>query len=226
MELRCGRAASRWSPNRRTAVLTQIYEISSSDEARAVSELRIDHVGVLVGDGEFPREQPLSRAAEIAATIAAPAKFSALFLTTRAALIIEWAQALKPAILHLGAAPELLGPAEVAVLKASLPGSLIMRSVPVYGKRASRSLGATNVLPTIFCWTATVHRISRLVRSACRTIGASVAGSSKRSAPPSSLPEGLVPTTSPRRSTWFGRPAWIRRRRRTEKAATQRIWSA
>jgi hypothetical protein len=55
MELRCGRAASRWSPNRRTAVLTQIYEISSSDEARAVSELRIDHVGVLVGDGEFTR---------------------------------------------------------------------------------------------------------------------------------------------------------------------------
>jgi phosphoribosylanthranilate isomerase len=36
-------------------MLTQIYEISSPDEARGVSEIGIDHVGILVGDGEFPR---------------------------------------------------------------------------------------------------------------------------------------------------------------------------
>ncbi len=115
-------------------MLTQIYEISGAEEARAVSEIGIDHVGVLVGDGEFPREQPLARAAEIAAAIVAPAKFSALFLTAHAALIVEWARALKPAIIHLGAAPELLGPDEAAMIKAALPGSAIMRSVPVYGE--------------------------------------------------------------------------------------------
>ena len=117
-------------------MLTQIYEISSPDEGRGVSEIGIDHVGVLVGDGEFPREQPLSRAAEIAAAIVAPAKFSALFLTARVALIIEWARALKPAIIHLGAAPELLAPNQVASIKAALPDSLIMRSVPVYGEES------------------------------------------------------------------------------------------
>jgi phosphoribosylanthranilate isomerase len=53
---------------------------------------------------------------------------------SRAALIIEWAQTLRPAIVHLGAAPELLGPAQVAAIKAVLPGRLIMRSVPVYGE--------------------------------------------------------------------------------------------
>jgi phosphoribosylanthranilate isomerase len=78
-------------------MLTQIYEISSPDEARAVSAIGIDHIGVLVGDGEFPREQPLARAAEIATGISAPAKFSALFLTARADFIVEWAHALKPA---------------------------------------------------------------------------------------------------------------------------------
>ena len=72
-------------------MLTQIYEISSPDEARVVSQIGIDHVGVLVGDGGFPREQPLPRAAEIAAAIVAPARFSALFLTARVAFIIEWA---------------------------------------------------------------------------------------------------------------------------------------
>src|SRR3974390_1644343 len=52
--------------NARTArVLTQIYEISSPDEARAISEIGIDHIGVLVGDGEFPREQSLSQARDI-----------------------------------------------------------------------------------------------------------------------------------------------------------------
>lgn len=117
-------------------MLTQIYEISSADQARAVSEIGIDHVGALVGDGEFPREQPLAHAAEIAAAISAPAKFSALFITARAAFVVEWARALKPAIVHLGAAPELLGPADVATIKAALPGSLIMRSVPVYGEES------------------------------------------------------------------------------------------
>jgi phosphoribosylanthranilate isomerase len=117
-------------------MLTQIYEISSPDEARAVSEIGIDHVGVLVGDGEFPREQHLARAAEIAVAIKAPARFSALFLAARATFIIEWARALKPAIVHLGAAPELLDPAGVATIKAALPRSLIMRSVPVYGEES------------------------------------------------------------------------------------------
>jgi phosphoribosylanthranilate isomerase len=118
------------------AVLTQIYEISSPDEARAISEIGIDHIGVLVGDGEFPREQPLAGAQEIAAAIVAPAKFSALFLTARTASIIEWARALKPAIVHVGAAAELLGPAEVAMIKAALPGRLIMRSVAVSGEES------------------------------------------------------------------------------------------
>jgi phosphoribosylanthranilate isomerase len=117
-------------------MLTQIYEISSPDEARAISEIGIDHVGVLVGDGEFPREQPLARAAEIAAAIIAPARFCALFLTARTDFIVQWALALKPAIVHLGAAPELLGSAEAAAIKAALPGIMIMRSVPVYGEES------------------------------------------------------------------------------------------
>jgi phosphoribosylanthranilate isomerase len=43
---------------------------------------------------------------------------------------------LKPAIVHLGASPELLGPAEVVMIKAALPGSLIMRSVAVCGEES------------------------------------------------------------------------------------------
>src|ERR1051325_3185885 len=118
----------------RPLMLTQIYEVSTPEEARAISEIGVDHVGVLVGNGEFPRELPVGAAAKIAAGIIPPSKFSALFLVADVGLIETWARELKPAIVHLGAAPELLSSDDVATLKANLPAMLIMRSVPVTGE--------------------------------------------------------------------------------------------
>jgi phosphoribosylanthranilate isomerase len=112
-------------------MLTQIYEVSTPEEARAIAAIGVDHVGVLVGNGEFPREQSPAAAARIAAAIAPPAKFLALFLTADIALIETWVRELSPAIVHLGASPALLPPARVATLRQRLPDSVIMRSVPV-----------------------------------------------------------------------------------------------
>jgi phosphoribosylanthranilate isomerase len=112
-------------------VLTQIYEVSTTEEARSLCRIGIDHIGVLVGKGEFPREQSLETAITIAEVVRSPSKLSALFLTADVSLIEEWARKLQPAILHLGAAPELLGPNDVAALKSKLPEILLMRSIPV-----------------------------------------------------------------------------------------------
>jgi phosphoribosylanthranilate isomerase len=112
-------------------VLTQIYEVSTIEEARSLCRIGIDHIGVLVGNGEFPREQTLETAETIAGLVRPPSKPSALFLTADMPLIEEWARKLHPTILHLGAAPELLGPNDVANLKSKLPGILLMRSIPV-----------------------------------------------------------------------------------------------
>jgi phosphoribosylanthranilate isomerase len=112
-------------------MLTQIYEVTSPEEARAIAAIGVDHIGVLVGDGRFPREQPVAVAQSIAAAIAAPARLSALFLTSDIERIAEEARRLAAGIVHLGAAPELLPPIRVARLKASLPGVSIMRSIPV-----------------------------------------------------------------------------------------------
>ena len=112
-------------------VLTQIYEVSTAEEARSLCRIGIDHIGVLIGLGEFPREQTLETAATIAGVVHPPSKLSALFLTADFSLIEGWAKKLQPAILHLGAAPELLGPDDVAALKSKLPGMLLMRSIPV-----------------------------------------------------------------------------------------------
>ena len=117
-------------------MLTQVYEISTTEEASAISAIGVDHVGVLVGDGRFPRELPISAASDIGAAIIPPSKFSALFLTCDISLITSWARELKPSIVHLGASAGLLSPNDVALLKRMLPGIVIMRSIPVFGEES------------------------------------------------------------------------------------------
>jgi phosphoribosylanthranilate isomerase len=112
-------------------VLTQIHEVSTPGEARLISKFGVDHIGILIGNGEFPRELSIEVAAEVAAAVRPPSRVSALFLTADRSVIEKSACELCPAIVHLGAAPELLSPGEVAALKSKLPDALIMRSVPV-----------------------------------------------------------------------------------------------
>ena len=114
-------------------MLTQIYEVTSAQEAAAISEMGVDHIGVLVGDGSFPREQSVASAVEIAASIRRPSKLSALFLSADLAYVARAIRELEPAIVHLGAAPELVTPEHVLDLKRVVPQTLVMRSVPVVG---------------------------------------------------------------------------------------------
>ena len=114
-------------------MLTQIYEVTIAQEAAAISEMGVDHIGVLVGDGSFPREQSVTSAVEIAASIRRPSKLSALFLTSDLDYVVRAIRELEPAIVHLGAAPELVTPEHVLELKRVVPATLVMRSVPVVG---------------------------------------------------------------------------------------------
>jgi len=77
-------------------MIVQIYEVTTCAEARAVGMMGVDHVGVLVGEGSFPREQ----------TIPAGSKAFALSLTHDMDLIARLTGALMPDVLHLGAAPQ------------------------------------------------------------------------------------------------------------------------
>ena len=115
-------------------MLTQIYEVSTAEQARSISEIGIDHIGVLVGKGEFPRELPVEAALKVATAVQAPSKVSALFLTANLPLVEQWAKKLKPEIVHLGAAPELVSPDDIRLLKSRLAGMLLMRSIPVVGE--------------------------------------------------------------------------------------------
>ena len=64
-------------------MIVQIYEVTTAAEARALGATGVDHVGVLVGEGSFPREQTIEKAREIFAAIPAGSKDPrCCFLTT------------------------------------------------------------------------------------------------------------------------------------------------
>jgi phosphoribosylanthranilate isomerase len=117
-------------------MLVQIYETTSPDEARALAELGVDHIGILVGDGSFPREQSIDRARRIFSAISPPSKGVALLLSADTKLIERIVSELKPAILHLGAASELLTPAAVRQLKKRHGAVTLMRSIPVVDEKS------------------------------------------------------------------------------------------
>ncbi len=112
-------------------MVVQIYEVTTPAEAGALGAMGVDHIGVLVGDGSFPREQTIERAREIFASIPSESKPSLLSLSGDLDLIARIAYALNPKILHLGAAPEQLLPKQLRTLKASFPQISLMRSIPV-----------------------------------------------------------------------------------------------
>jgi phosphoribosylanthranilate isomerase len=112
-------------------MIVQIYEVTTPAEARAVSAMDVDHIGVLVGDGSFPREQTIEIAREIFAAIPARSKASALSLSHDMDLVVRLTAALRPDILHLGAAAQHFSPAELRTLKAEFPTVSLMRSIPV-----------------------------------------------------------------------------------------------
>lgn len=114
-------------------MLVQIYEITSPQEAKALGDMGVDHIGVLIGDGTFPRELTIDRARLIFSTIPSSAKGVALLLSSDVRLIEHVISELKPAILHLGASTDLLTPSTVRELKKRFDPLTLMRSIPVIG---------------------------------------------------------------------------------------------
>ncbi len=114
-------------------MIVQIYEVTTPAEAVALARLGVDHIGVLVGDGGFPREIAPSAARAIFAALTPPTRGVALSLSGDLEEIAHAAEGARPDILHLGAAIEFLTVDEVQRLKARFAGLPIMRSIPVVG---------------------------------------------------------------------------------------------
>jgi len=112
-------------------MLVQIYEVQTPEEAVALARVGVDHVGVLVGDGAFPRELSAERASAIFAALPPGAKRVALSLSADPAEISRVLELTRPDIIHIGAAVELFSVRDTQALKTGYPDVRIMRAIPI-----------------------------------------------------------------------------------------------
>jgi phosphoribosylanthranilate isomerase len=112
-------------------MLVQIYEVRSAAEAMAVAACGVDHIGVLVGFGAFPREVGPVAAKAIFAACPRGTLRVGLSLSADPAEIERIISEARPDLLHLGAAPELFSARDAAALKIRHQGLRLMRSIPI-----------------------------------------------------------------------------------------------
>ena len=112
-------------------MLVLIFEVQSPDEAAALVRLGVDHIGVLVGDGVFPRELSVAQAKEIFAVVPAGKKRVALSLSADLEEVARVVQETRPDIVQVQAAIDDFSVAMTRALKTRFPQVPIMRAIPV-----------------------------------------------------------------------------------------------
>lgn len=117
-------------------MIVQIFEVGTAEEAAAIARLGVDHIGVLVGTGKFPREVDYAGTQAIFQAVPPGAKKVALTLSPDLDEVVEIVEAVAPDILHLGTVPDCLRPDEMKELRKRCPRPEIMRTIPVRGEEA------------------------------------------------------------------------------------------
>jgi phosphoribosylanthranilate isomerase len=117
-------------------MIVQIYEVSNQKEAKELEKLGVDHIGVLVGKGEYPRELGFEEAKKIFEVLSEKTRKVALSLSKKMEDFVEIIQETHPDILHLGAPPKDVTPLDVKKLKRRFPDIKIMRTIPVTDEKS------------------------------------------------------------------------------------------
>ena len=123
-------------------MLVQIYEIQTPEEALATARLGVDHIGVLVGDGSFPRELSIARTNAIFAAVPAGNKRVALSLSANLEEVARVVEETEPDIVQVQATIEDFSVAMTRALKTRFPEIPIMRAVPVIDETSIEVAGS------------------------------------------------------------------------------------
>ena len=112
-------------------MLVQIFEVQTPEEATALGRLEVDHIGVLVGDGSFPRELSIAQTKAIFAAVPAGHKRVALSLSANLEEVARVVGETKPDIVQVQAEIDDFSVAMTRALKTHFPRTPIMRAIPV-----------------------------------------------------------------------------------------------
>ena len=112
-------------------MLVQIFEVQSPEEAAALVRLGVDHIGVLVGDGAFPRELSVASTNAIFAVVPAGRKRVALSLSPNLEEVARVVEETRPDIVQVQAEIDDFPVEMTRALKTGFPEVSIMRAIPV-----------------------------------------------------------------------------------------------
>jgi phosphoribosylanthranilate isomerase len=112
-------------------MLVQIFEVQTPAEAAGLARLGVDHIGVLVGDGAFPREQSTAQTKAIFAAVPADKKRVALSLAANLDEVARVVAGTRPDIVQVQAEIDDFSVAMTTALKMRFPEVPIIRAVPV-----------------------------------------------------------------------------------------------
>ncbi len=112
---------------------TQIYTMQSVDEALAVIEQGVDHVGITPSDIGLPGEVDLATARAIVDAVGDTAVTVALSVESNLDAIETMVQVVRPDILHLCGLENTILPEGILELRARFPNLPIMQAISVSG---------------------------------------------------------------------------------------------
>jgi phosphoribosylanthranilate isomerase len=117
-------------------MIVQIYTIQTPEEAVAVANLGVDHMGVTPANRGLPGEIDLPTTRAIFAAVGDRVKKVALSVEENLDDIVGLVEAVRPDILHLCGDIRAVPVQAVAALRKRIPGTLIMQAIPVRGWEA------------------------------------------------------------------------------------------
>lgn len=121
-------------------MIVQVYTAQSPDEAQALVDLGVDHVGITVSGRGLPGEVDLDMGRRIVGAVRGVATSVALTVETDPIAVQVFASAVSPDILHLCGDTTAFPPASVADLRAWMRRRRldvqIMQAIPVTGPGA------------------------------------------------------------------------------------------
>jgi phosphoribosylanthranilate isomerase len=121
-------------------MITQIYTMQSLEEAEAIINAGIDHIGITPGENNLPGEVSYEEAFKIFQAVKGRVTRAALTVSTDLDEIEEMVKAVQPDILHIcGPSDTMMPPPALYELRRRLPGIRIMQAISV-GNRSSIDL--------------------------------------------------------------------------------------
>jgi phosphoribosylanthranilate isomerase len=114
----------------------QIYTMQTPEEAQAVVDLGVDHIGITPADRGLPGEVDFDTARAICAAVGSRAVKVALSVEADPDAITAMVRAVRPDVLHLCGLAGVVPPDMVRALRVRLPGVRIMQAISVAGPEA------------------------------------------------------------------------------------------